>query len=105
MSIYTVGHSILSQDEFLAATHHMDIIMDIRSHPGSVHPHFRKEQLEVWLPQAGREYLWEPRLGGWAAKHLGLAAEFAKYGVDLSAYAQLKFPKQRIRIRMLFHQG
>lgn len=40
--------------------------MDVRSAPGSGrHPHFRREEMELWLPKAGIAYRWERELGGW----------------------------------------
>jgi len=65
--LLTVGHGTLSQSGFIdlleAAT--VELLVDVRSAPGSRrHPQFRREAMEVWVPQAGIGYRWEPRLGG-----------------------------------------
>jgi uncharacterized protein (DUF488 family) len=63
--ILTVGHSTLSQDEFLALIRDVDTVLDVRSYPGSRrHSHFGREAMEVWLPAAGVGYRWQPALGG-----------------------------------------
>lgn len=96
--IHSIGHSTLERDKFVHALRGVPIVIDIRSHPSSKWPQFRKEELEVWLPEAGLGYEWEPRLGGWTSKHLCLADEMAKHGVDVKCYAHGKFPKQRIAL-------
>jgi uncharacterized protein (DUF488 family) len=63
---FSIGHSSLTQEEFLLLTARLDLIVDVRSHPASRHsPHFDREELERWLPQAGIAYEWLPALGGW----------------------------------------
>ncbi len=94
--IYTIGHSTLSIPAFLSVIKDVDIVIDVRSHPGSKSPQFQKEELERWLPAHGKQYLLDLRLGGWRADHLKFTDRFAEYGVDLTAYANKKFPKQRI---------
>lgn len=94
--IYTVGHSTLSRDGFAAAFGRVRTVIDVRSHPTSRWEHFRKEELESWLPEAGIGYEWAPGLGGWASRHLHLAGEMEARRVDVRAYASGKFPKQRI---------
>lgn len=94
--IYTIGHSKLSIPDFLQVIHDVDVVIDVRSHPGSIWPQFRKEELELWLPEHGKQYILDLRLGGWRADHLDLADRFAEYGVDVGVYAKKKFPKQRI---------
>jgi uncharacterized protein (DUF488 family) len=40
-------------------------VVDIRTVPASKRsPHFSRESLQAWLPQAGVSYRWEQRLGG-----------------------------------------
>lgn len=66
-TVYTIGHSTRSLDELIAVLHAHDIkaLVDIRAFPMSRRlPHFNRESLEKALPEAGIEYLWEPRLGG-----------------------------------------
>lgn len=94
--IYTIGHSNLTIDDFLTLIEPISTIIDIRSHPGSVHPQFRYENISKWLPQTGKCYELNLHLGGWRTVHLPLAPQFETHGVDIAAYAHQKFPKQRI---------
>lgn len=95
--IYTIGHSTYTPEKFREVAEPLDVVLDIRSHPGSNKwPHFNKEQMECWLPEAGIDYVWEPGLGGWTADHLSMQDRFAEYNVDISVYAKGRFPKQRI---------
>ena len=34
------------------------------------HPHFNREQLELWLPEIGCDYIWEKDLGGRRGKQM-----------------------------------
>jgi uncharacterized protein (DUF488 family) len=66
-TVYTIGHSTRSPEDLLETlrAHDIAVLMDIRSFPMSRRlPHFNREVLEESLPDAGIEYLWEPRLGG-----------------------------------------
>ncbi len=66
-TIYTIGHSNHSLDEFLEMlkSFHIETIADIRSLPGSRRfPQFNKEELEISLPKNGIEYLHFTDLGG-----------------------------------------
>lgn len=66
-TIYTVGHSTYSLDEFLEMlkSFQIETIADIRSLPGSrKFPQFNKEELEISLPKNGIEYLHLTDLGG-----------------------------------------
>jgi uncharacterized protein (DUF488 family) len=64
--VFTVGHSTLSREQFLAliGPDRIDLVWDVRSFPTSRWDHFRRERLEEWLPAAGVEYVWAPALGG-----------------------------------------
>ena len=65
--LLTAGHGTLGREEFaeLLASAGIEVIVDIRSAPGSRrHPHFGREQMEQWLPAAGIDYRWEKDLGG-----------------------------------------
>lgn len=67
MTIFTIGHSTRSIDDFLAllARSNIERLVDIRAFPGSRrHPHFSREALARELPDAGIEYLHRPSLGG-----------------------------------------
>lgn len=97
--IYSIGHSTMDEKAFLKVIEPVDIVLDIRSHPGSKWPQFQKEAMEIWLPKAGKVYEWEPRLGGWTKDHASdkaMVEKMAKRGIDIMAYSGQKFPKQRI---------
>lgn len=66
-TLFTIGHGAASQAELLDRLHSADIalVVDVRMAPGSrKHPHVSRDALEVWLPEAGMDYRWERRLGG-----------------------------------------
>lgn len=66
-TIWTIGHSTRTLEEFLTMLQSFDIqlIADIRSYPGSRRfPQFNKEALEISLPQNGIEYILIKNLGG-----------------------------------------
>lgn len=88
--IYTIGHSNLSKPDFLNLLGDRTLI-DIRSHPESVHQQFELLELENWI----EDYKWFPGLGGWREDHLILAEYFKQFDVDITAYKG-KFPRQRI---------
>lgn len=94
--IHSIGHSTLSEEQFIKSLRGVSTVVDIRSHPSSKWPQFRKESLETWLPAAGVKYEWEPRLGGWTENHMGFASQMLTHGVDIACYSRGKFPKQRI---------
>jgi len=54
--LLTIGHGTLAQDEFVALLRGAAIeqLVDVRTAPGSRrHPHFGRDEMAVWLPQAG----------------------------------------------------
>ena len=66
-SIWTVGHSTLSMEQFLKVLASFDIqlLVDVRSFPGSRrYPHFNRDNLRHSLSAAGVGYLHMPELGG-----------------------------------------
>ena len=66
-TVWTIGHSTRSQDDFLAllAGYGIQAVADVRRFPGSRrHPWFAGQTLAQTLPVAGVEYLWLPQLGG-----------------------------------------
>jgi uncharacterized protein (DUF488 family) len=66
-TIWTIGHSTRSFEEFLEMLHSFSIklITDVRSYPGSRRfPQFNKEALEVSLPQGNIQYAHLKNLGG-----------------------------------------
>lgn len=65
--LFTVGHSTLDAEQFLATLEGAGIagVVDVRRHPGSRrHPHFAKDAMAAWLADAGVAYRWAEALGG-----------------------------------------
>lgn len=65
--IFSVGHSNLALDAFLArlAAHGIVTLVDVRAFPASRrHPHFAKDALAASLAAHGIAYRWMPALGG-----------------------------------------
>jgi len=66
-TLLTVGHGEATQAELtdLLVGAGVSLVVDVRRFPGSRrHPHFARSEIEHWLPAAGIDYRWEPRLGG-----------------------------------------
>jgi uncharacterized protein (DUF488 family) len=66
-TIYTIGHSTRELADFsrVLQAHNINLLEDIRAFPMSRrYPHFNRENLEMWLPEIGSEYVWERDLGG-----------------------------------------
>lgn len=66
-TIWTVGHSTLAIDEFIALmqAYGIELVVDVRTVPRSrKNPQFNQDQLEQVLPDAGIAYLHEKELGG-----------------------------------------
>lgn len=66
-TLYTLGHSTRSEQEFLEllTEHGIERVIDIRTVPGSRHnPQYGKQQMQRWLPAAGVEYMHMESLGG-----------------------------------------
>jgi uncharacterized protein (DUF488 family) len=66
-TIWTIGHSTRSIDEFIELLQSFDIhlLVDVRNYPGSKrYPHFNKEALEKSLPENGIQYMHLKALGG-----------------------------------------
>ena len=67
LTVWTIGHSTRSLDEFLQLLRNYDIecIADVRSFPGSrKYPHFGQEALSSALQEYGIAYEWFQALGG-----------------------------------------
>ena len=59
-TLYTIGHSTRTVDEFLATlqAHSIQTLVDIRAFPMSRRlPHFNRESLEKTLPENGIRYV------------------------------------------------
>ena len=77
--VFTVGHSILGAEAFLARleSHGIEVLADVRRFPGSRrYPQFGAEALASGLKGKGIDYVWLAGLGGRrrdlpAAEHLG----------------------------------
>jgi uncharacterized protein (DUF488 family) len=66
-TLYTIGHSTRTFEEFLEVlqAHTIQAVVDIRSFPMSRRlPHFNRESLLTALPDAGIAYIWIRQLGG-----------------------------------------
>ena len=66
-SIWTIGHSTRTLDEFIQMlqSFQIDLVADIRSFPGSRrYPQFNKEALAVSLPESNIRYIHLRELGG-----------------------------------------
>ncbi len=67
MDIFTIGHSVHSEDEFIQLLRDANItsLVDVRAFPGSrKFPHFLKERMKAWLPEADIAYEHIEELGG-----------------------------------------
>ena len=67
ITLYTIGHSTRELADFsrVLQAHDIRLLEDIRAFPASRrHPHFNRENLELWLPEIGCDYIWEKDLGG-----------------------------------------
>lgn len=65
--IYTIGHSTRSLEEFLGLLQvfKIETLVDVRRYPGSRRsPHFKKENLQLSIPQNNLEYCHFEDLGG-----------------------------------------
>jgi uncharacterized protein (DUF488 family) len=66
-TIYTLGHSTRSLEEFfaLAKEHEVRRLVDVRRYPGSRRfPHFSRETLAAAAPEVGLAYEHAPEFGG-----------------------------------------
>ncbi len=66
-TIFTIGHSTHPFEEFLEMlkSFEIELLADIRRHPGSKkYPQFKKESLQITLPENAIEYLHFEDLGG-----------------------------------------
>lgn len=113
MTIFTIGHSAQTQDQFLATLrkHNIGTVIDIRTHPLSKWQWFNLEELadhEGWLATAGIEYAWRSPLAGWQNRHTKdpqLGGRMAAVGVDLSTYGVDYYPRQALNVRTVGKAG
>jgi len=67
-TLWTIGHSNRSINTFLELLkeHEIQVLVDVRHFPTSKIEHFKREQMEKWLPENGVEYVWLGKeLGGY----------------------------------------
>jgi len=67
-TVWTIGHSNRSVERFmeLLREHKIRTLIDIRSFPTSKVEHFKREEMEQWLPEHEVEYVWLGKeLGGY----------------------------------------
>ncbi|MDN4162994.1 DUF488 domain-containing protein [Nocardioides abyssi] len=65
--LLTVGHGTADRDGLrdLLLSADVDRLVDVRRFPGSRrNPDVSRDAMEQWVPAAGIDYAWEPRLGG-----------------------------------------
>jgi uncharacterized protein (DUF488 family) len=65
--VLTAGHGTAGRDELVALFGGAGVgrVVDVRRFPGSRrNPDVSRDAMADWLPDAGIEYAWEPRLGG-----------------------------------------
>ncbi len=68
VTVWTIGHSNRSVKYFtdLLREHTIKTLVDVRSFPTSKVEHFKREQMEKWLPEHGISYVWLGKeLGGY----------------------------------------
>ena len=68
IKVWTVGHSSRCKEIFLEllGRHKIRVLVDVRRFPRSKVNHFKREQMEKWLPERGIEYVWlGEKLGGY----------------------------------------
>ena len=68
VTVWTVGYSNRSAKHFvgLLKEHNIEVLVDVRSFPTSKVLHFKKDQMEKWLPDYRVEYVWLGKeLGGY----------------------------------------
>jgi len=66
--LWTIGHSNMSIGKFLTllGEHKIEALVDVRIFPTSKIEHFKREEMERWLPEHGIKYFWLGKeLGGY----------------------------------------
>jgi len=68
IKLWTIGHSNRTIKTFLELLreHNIEVLVDVRSFPTSKIEHFKREEMECWLPEHNIEYVWLGKeLGGY----------------------------------------
>jgi uncharacterized protein (DUF488 family) len=110
-TIYTLGHSTRELADFTALlqAHEIGLLVDIRAFPMSRRlPHFNRERLEMWLPDAGVRYLWMKDLGGRRKKTLAESPNVALRNDSFRNYADYmlspEFQRAAVEVARLAEQ-
>jgi uncharacterized protein (DUF488 family) len=107
MTIYTIGHSTRTIEEFidLLKTQAIEMLVDIRSFPMSRRlPHFNRESMERSLADAEIEYLWIKDLGGRRKRELKDSPNIALRSESFRNYADYMLtPQFQSAIEKLVH--
>lgn len=89
--LISVGHGALGRAALAAllVAAEVEALVDIRRYPGSRrNPDVATDTLAVWVPAAGIDYRWEPRLGGRRRLPAGAEVEDSWWRVEqFAAYA------------------
>src|SRR5699024_1629167 len=67
-TLFTFGHGTADAGQITSLLQGAGVtqLVDVRSAPGSRHnPAATRQAMSQYLPEAGINYRWEPRLGGW----------------------------------------
>ncbi|MFF5259870.1 DUF488 family protein [Actinomadura viridis] len=67
VTLVTFGHGVAARAELTGLLHGAEVraVVDVRTAPGSRrNPDAGRAALEAWMPEAGLDYRWEKRLGG-----------------------------------------
>jgi uncharacterized protein (DUF488 family) len=108
MTLFTIGHSSMSIEDFMhiMAAHKIEVLMDVRSHPGSNFcPQFNRASMMEECKARDYKYIWEPGLGGWSNSHLWAVPEMDAVGVNIRSYLGRDFPKQTIARKVKQPEG
>jgi uncharacterized protein (DUF488 family) len=94
--LWTIEHSNRAIEKFVALLkeHKIEALVDIRSFPTSKIEHFKREEMESWLPEHEIEYFWLGKeLGGYrrGGYEANLKTELFREGVE----KLLEFARQR----------
>jgi len=68
ITVWTAGHSNRLKKAFLdlLEEHKIEVLADVRSFPTSKIEHFKREEMERWLPEHAVDYVWlGHELGGY----------------------------------------
>ncbi|MEM1538247.1 MAG: DUF488 domain-containing protein [Candidatus Nezhaarchaeales archaeon] len=73
VKLWTIGYGRIQKDRFLELLkeHGIEVLCDVRTYPTSRVEHFKRENMEKWLKEAGISYVWMgDKLGGYSRTSL-----------------------------------